>query len=45
MRNEIEKKEYQEKIKDLKDLPGLIEKTLLHEVKFFLLIQVNLLSL
>ncbi len=31
MRNEIEKKEYQEKIKDLKALPGLIEKTLLHD--------------
>ena len=31
MRNEIEKKEYQEKIKDLKGLPGLIEKTLLHD--------------
>jgi len=31
LRNEIEKKEYQEKIKDLKDLPGLIEKTLLHD--------------
>ncbi len=31
LRNEIEKKEYQEKIKHLKDLPGLIEKTLLHD--------------
>jgi len=31
MRNEIEKKEYQEKIKDLKTLPGLIEKTLLYD--------------
>ncbi len=31
MRNEIEKKEYQEKIKDLKALPDLIEKTLLHD--------------
>ena len=31
MRNEIEKKEYQEKIKDLKALPGLIEKTLLYD--------------
>ena len=31
LRNEIEKKEYQEKIKDLKDLPGLIEKTLLYD--------------
>ena len=29
LRNEIEKKDYQEKIKDLKDLPKLIEKTLL----------------
>jgi len=31
LRKEIEKKEYQEKIKDLKALPGLIEKTLLHD--------------
>ena len=31
MRNEIEKKVYKEKIKDLKALPGLIEKTLLHD--------------
>ena len=31
MRNEIEKKENQEKIKDLKALPNLIEKTLLND--------------
>ena len=31
LRNEIEKNEYKEKIKDLKDLPELIEKTLLHD--------------
>ena len=31
LRNEIEKKEYQEKIKDLIDLPKLIEKTLLYD--------------
>ncbi len=31
LRNEIDKKQYQEKIKDLKTLPNLIEKTLLHD--------------
>ena len=31
LRNEIKKKEFQKKIKDLKDLPQLIEKTLLHD--------------
>ena len=45
MRNEIEKKEYQEKIKDLKALPGLIEKTLLHGAMFSLLSQAKLSNL
>ena len=31
LRNEIDKKQYQQKIKDLKVLPNLIEKTLLHD--------------
>ena len=31
LRNEIEKKDYHQKIEDLKALPGLIEKTLLHD--------------